>query len=126
MNLNKSQIGTDKLSELNMKDLKFPITELQNRVFQVKVDLTIYSQEALTATCYKYSGDYYVHQEKDSINSHIVIVTFEAKDDSGVSTNIPKQFCTDLVDQQLRVDINKQFGHIRDLIVEESFKPISK
>jgi len=109
-----------------MTELKFPMAELDGGLFQVRVDLTIYSQEALTATCYKYSGNHYAHQEKDSENPNIVIVTFETKDGSKVDASTPKEFCTSLIDQQLRFDTNKQFGHIRDLIVEEAFKPITK
>lgn len=110
--------------DMSMADLRFPVIELDGNLLQVNVDLSIYSQEALTATCYKYAGDYYVHQQKDA--GGIVNVIFESKNASEISADIPKQFCCDLVDQQLRVDTNKQFGHIRDLIVEEAFMPITK
>jgi His-Xaa-Ser system protein HxsD len=108
-----------------MANLRFPVIELEASIFQIKADLTIYAQEALTATCHKYSGDFYVHQEKDANNDNIIIVTFETKDEHKITSDIAKQFCTDLIDQQLRVETNKQFGHIRDLIVEEAFKPIT-
>ena len=32
----------------------------------------------------------------------------------------------ELIDQQVRHNTNLQFGHIRELIVEEAFKPVSK
>jgi len=106
-----------------MTKITFPITELEGNRFQVCADLAIYAQEAITATCYKYAGTCYVHQEKDD---DTIVVTFESKDGNAISAETVKQFCSDLIDQQLRVDVNKQCGHIRDLIVEEAFKPITK
>jgi len=106
-----------------MANLTFPIIAIDGSHFQVEANLEIYTQEAITSACYKYAGVCYVHQLK---NGNVITITFESKDGSDIPENIVKQFCSDLVDQQLRVDTNKQFGHIRDLIVEEAFKPISK
>ena len=53
----------------------------------------------------------------------IVSVTFESKEDK-LDESIVKQFCNDLIDQQLREITTEKFGHIRDLIVEEAFKPV--
>ena len=39
---------------------------------------------------------------------------------------VPKQFCNELIDQQIRYDTEQKFGKIRDMIVEEAFKPITK
>ena len=55
-----------------------------------------------------------------------MIVIFESKEDNALTANIPKQFCNELIDQQLRHNVNEQFGHIRDMIVEEAFRPVSK
>ena len=38
---------------------------------------------------------------------------------------MPKQFCNELIDQQIRYNTNAQFGHIRDMIVQEAFKPVT-
>ena len=54
-----------------------------------------------------------------------MIVIFESKDDNVITIDIPKQFCNELIDQQLRYNVNAQFGHIRDMIVEEAFKPVN-
>ena len=110
-----------------MKDLKVPVAELGNGSFQVLVDLNLYAPEAITATCYKYTDRFYVHQQTTSDYEKFVNVILETKDDSLiVSADIAKQFCNDLIDQQVRVQVNRDFGHIRDLIVEEAFKPVNK
>lgn len=106
-----------------MAELKFPVTALENERFQVVVDMSIYAKESLVAACYKFTDRFYIHQQTDGGN---VDVVFESKDGNVVSDSIVKDFCNELIDQQVRYNTNQQFGHIRDLIVEEAFKPVSK
>ena len=106
-----------------MAELKFPVTELDKDKFQVVVDMAIYAKESLVAACYKFTDRYYIHQQTSGNN---IIATFESKDGNDISDVIVKQFCNELIDQQLRYNTNLQFGHIRDLIVEEAFKPVNK
>lgn len=110
-----------------MKKSKIPIVELGDGSFQVVVDLNLFTAEAITATCYKYTDRFYVHQQTAFDNDKMVNIIIEAKNNNIiVSADIMKQFCNDLIDQQVRVITNKKFGHIRDLIVEEAFKPVNK
>lgn len=109
-----------------MAKIQFPVVELDNNKFQVIVDLALYSKDVITAAIYKYSHLFYIHQQTDKFNSNLVLVVFESKDGNTITVNIPKQFCNELIDQQLRHDVNAQFAHIRDMIVEEAFKPVSK
>lgn len=106
-----------------MAELKFPVTKLDNDKFQVVVDMALYAKEALVAACYKFTDRYYVHQQTSGNN---VIVVFETKNGNAISEVVVKQFCNELIDQQVRLNTNQQFGHIRDLIVEEAFKPVNK
>lgn len=107
-----------------MKDFNIPIVELGKKSFQVSVDLNIYSVDAVTSTSYKYTDKFYVHQQ--TADEKTLNVIFEAKNSSTpVSAETVKQFCNDLIDQQVRVLVNRDFGHIRDLIVEEAFKPVN-
>ena len=106
-----------------MAKIKFPVTQLDETRFKVDVDATLYAKEAITATLYRYTEKYYIHQQTKE--DHVEIV-FENKEGNVVAAEIAKQFCNDLIDQQVRFDTEKQFGHIRDLIVEEAFKPVNK
>ena len=106
-----------------MSELKFPMTKLENERFQVVVDMSLYAKESVTSACYKYTDRFYIHQQTDGGN---VVVVFESKDGNAVSDSIVKQFCNELIDQQVRYNTNHLFGHIRDLIVEEAFKPVNK
>jgi len=106
-----------------MSSLKFPVNEIDNDKFQVIVDMSLYAKESLIAACYKFTDRFYIHQQT-SENS--IIVVFESKDGNAVTDAIVKHFCNELIDQQVRYNTNQQFGHIRDLIVEEAFKPVNK
>ena len=106
-----------------MSNLKFPIHEIDNDKFKVVVDMSLYAKESLVAACYKFTDHFYVHQQSNGDNVEVV---FESKDANAVTDNIVKQICNELIDQQIRYNTNKQFGHIRDLIVEEAFKPVNK
>ena len=106
-----------------MAKLKYPVTELENNRFQVVVDMALYAKESLVAACYKFTDRFFIHQQTSGNN---VIVVFEAMDGNAISEVVVKQFCNELIDQQVRFNMNQQFGHIRELIVEEAFKPVSK
>ena len=109
-----------------MVEIKFPVVELEGKMFQVFVDLNLYSKEVVTASIYKFTHLFYVHQEMDSSNLNLVQVIFESKEGNNIDAEVPKQFCNELIDQQLRFDTEKKFGYIRNLIVEEAFKPINR
>ena len=106
-----------------MSKLKFPIVEHEGCILSVNVDMALYAKESLVAACYKFTDRFYIHQHTDG---NTVNVVFESKDGNAVSDEIAKQFCNELIDQEVRYNTNLLFGHIRDLIVEEAFKPVSK
>ena len=106
-----------------MSNIKFPVANLENSSFQVNVDLSLYAKEAVVSAIYKYTNKFYIHQQT---TEDLIVVVFESKDNQIVTEEVVKQFCNDLIDQQVRYNTEKQFGHIRDLIVEEAFKPVNK
>lgn len=109
-----------------MAEIKFPIVELEKNKFQVAVDMSLYAKEVITATIYKFSHLFYIHQQTDTNNQTFIKIIFESKDNNMVTEDVPKQFCNELIDQQIRYNTNVQFGYIRDMIVQEAFKPVNK
>lgn len=109
-----------------MAEFKFPIVELAADKFHVSVDTSLYAKEVITAAIYKFSHLFYIHQQTDTCNKTFVNILFESKDNSKVADEVLKQFFNELIDQQIRYNTNAQFGHIRDMIVQEAFKPITK
>lgn len=106
-----------------MSNVKIPIIEINHDKFQVVVDMSLYAKESLVAACYKFTDCFYVHQRSTGDKVEVI---FESKDHCVVTDTIVKKFCNELIDQQVRYNTNRQFGHIRDLIVEEAFKPVNK
>ena len=106
--------------------MKFPVIKQEGNIFQIKVDKRIYCEQAINAACYKFTDNCHIHQQISEDDINIILVTIEAKENRAIDETFAKQFCNELIDQQVRVTIEDKFGHIRDLIVEEAFKPINK
>lgn len=106
-----------------MSKLTYPICHTESGIALVSLPKSIYSAEALRQTAYKFSGKCFVVFTEDGDNYN---VTFESKNNAQISDTAVKEICNDFIDQQIRIDTEEQFGHIRDLIVEEAFKPINK
>lgn len=109
-----------------MAEIRIPVVELDKDRFRIAIDTKIYTKEAITAVAYKYSAQFHIYQETDAELANMVNVTFESKDGNAVTETTPKDFCNELIDQQLRFDTEAKFGKIRDMIVEEAFKPVTK
>lgn len=106
-----------------MSKLTYPISQSESGIASITLPKSIYEAEAIRQTIYKYSGEYHIIA-KDNGDSFDII--FESKTENPVTENNIKDICNDFIDQQVRIDTEKQFGHIRDLIVEEAFKPVNK
>lgn len=107
-----------------MNNMEIPISKLGNDKFQLMVDMRLYTKEAIAAAIYKFSHLFYMYQQIVE-DTTLISIIFESKEGNVVTDEIPKQFCNELIDQQLRHNVNAQFGHIRDMIVKEAFKPIN-
>ena len=89
----------------------------------ITVDLSIYKQEVITAAVYKFTDRCFVSQNK---TDNEIQVIFTAKPEQAVNFELlEKEFKNELIDQQIRHDTEQKFGHIRNLIVEKAFAPIS-
>ena len=110
---------------VGMSYIKVPIAKTEKGGFQFTIDLNLYSEKAITATIFRYTDKFFVYQNTTPSDEKQVCVIFESKDEK-LDENIVKQFCNDLIDQQLREITTEKYGHIRDLIVEEAFKPVSQ
>lgn len=109
-----------------MENINIPI-RLKDNKLMLTVSTKLYSPEAIAASLYNFSADFFVFQNPSESQSDSVDVFFESKDETNtINDAVVKRFCNDLADQQIRFLTEKEFGHIRDLIVEEAFKPVNK
>lgn len=106
-----------------MAQLTYPITYIEENKASVSLTKNLYSAEAIHASTYKFSGEYFIHLSEQGDN---FVVLFERKNKTTIDELTIKNICNDFIDQQIRIETERQFGHIRDLIVEEAFKPVSK
>lgn len=108
-----------------MEIQNIPLATIEGNKLQLDIDLRAYSKETVNAAAYKFTGVCYIYQVIDKENTDLLHLIFETKENCLMDDSVPKRFCNELIDQQVRFDVNKQFGHIRDLIVEEAFKPVN-
>lgn len=106
-----------------MTKLTYPISNTEAGLTLVSLPKSIYEAEAIRQTAYKFSGEFNVIVQD---NGEVFNVTFESKSDNPITDRQVKDICNDFIDQQVRIDTEKRFGHIRDLIVEEAFKPVNR
>lgn len=103
--------------------ITYPITLIDKSRAAVSLSKSIYTIEALHASAYKFSGEYFIHITE---NEEMYQLLFERKDNGDIDDISVKTICNDVIDQQIRIETEKQYGYIRDLIVEEAFKPVNK
>jgi His-Xaa-Ser system protein HxsD len=88
----------------------------------ITVNTNIYSLEAIHAASYQFTGSYHVLITPNADNA--VTVIFEATDMAKDINEDLKDFANALIDHQVRVQLDKANGKIRDLIVAHAFSPL--
>ena len=88
----------------------------------ITVNTSIYCLEAIQAATYQFTGSYHILITPNVDNS--VTVIFEAKDKASDVSEDLKDFANALIDHQVRHQLDKINGRIRDLIVAHAFSPL--
>lgn len=99
-------------------------TILEDGKILIKIDESVYEKEAVMATTYKMTDSYFVQvmpSEENSLN--VYLEPKNNQDDAGLKLTA-KMFCNELLDQQVRLDTERQFSHLRHLLVKQAFSPI--
>uniref|UniRef100_B8DIZ9 His-Xaa-Ser system protein HxsD n=1 Tax=Nitratidesulfovibrio vulgaris (strain DSM 19637 / Miyazaki F) TaxID=883 RepID=B8DIZ9_NITV9 len=106
-------------------DSKSPIVSYGEGNSCVFVDLCkeIYHRDAVLKASYLYTDRFYV--KVSPLDEYHVRVAFEAKEGANVDcSKAAKNFCNDVLDQQIREDLAKTNGKIRDIIYKHAFSPL--
>lgn len=106
--------------------MNIPIFKVGDNGMKITIEKKLYSKEAIVAACYKFTDKLYFFQQFATDNNEKIEVIAESINGQPINEEVVKKFCNELIDQQVRYNTNQQFGHIRDLIVEEAFKPVNK
>jgi His-Xaa-Ser system protein HxsD len=83
------------------------------------VDLGVFSKEATLRACYKFTDRAYVFLARGDGTE--LIVTLRAKSREQSLSPLAGDFANELVDQQLRQDLEIESGQVRNLIVAQAF-----
>jgi len=95
---------------------------IENKI-EIKIDLSIFDKVAVLKTCYYFQNRFHTSLETDT--GSMATIRLIPKEESIEILNVEKQFKDELIDQQIRLENEKLFCWIRNLIVEQAFKPIS-
>lgn len=105
-----------------MQSISDFISDSNSGKANIKVDTSIYNIEAIHATAYQFTGNYHVLITPDV--DGLVTIIFEAKDNNIVLIDELKEFATSLIDYQVRYNLDKTNGKIREIIVKHAFSPL--
>jgi His-Xaa-Ser system protein HxsD len=102
------------------------LVEAYNDGFLVKLSKEFYEQAAVLSAAYKFTGNNYV--EIFPIEDRCVGIYIKPK--SGVSISDAEAasygFINEVLDQQVRINNDRENGNIKDVIVEHAFSPVKK
>ncbi len=100
---------------------------IENNKICIYLYRLFFDKQAVLAAAQKMTGNYYV--EIKSLDSERAGVYLEPKNDQSVTTGSlegdAKNFCNEVLDQQVRLDLERRYGKLRELIVRQAFSPIT-
>ena len=101
--------------------LTLPIWRSEDdRTVAVAVDPAVYSMDAILKAAYKFTGDFYAFVTHSSeVPAAVLVVLRPKKGDA--SPDVAGTFANELVDQQVRCNLDAQFGPLRTMIVAQAF-----
>lgn len=108
--------------------MKNIVTKINNNKILVTLHNAYYEKLAIMSAAHELTASFVVIVEPhDKENT---AVYFEPKNDIQIDERVlqeaAKDFCNKVLDEQLRLDIEKRYGNIRDMIVKQAFSPISE
>lgn len=98
---------------------------LENNFLEIILSKSLYEKEAVFGAAYLFTGKYSIKIEPEEESK--IKVTFRpfSSNDNIYFKKIEYEFFNELINQQLRLDLEKRYGKIRELIVEHAFSPLA-
>ena len=95
--------------------------KLEDGRLLLRVDKNIYQHDAIFSAAYKFTDNCYIHT--DSLDSNYYGVYFTLKySDADLASQV-NAFCNELIDQQIRLNLDSQNRSIKELIIKKAFFP---
>jgi His-Xaa-Ser system protein HxsD len=89
---------------------------------EVTLSKAIYEKEAVLAAIYALSG--WCRDRLEPAQAGYVKVTLEFLEPDTDAVMVENRFMNELIDQQLRLELERRYGAIRRLIVQQAFAPL--
>jgi His-Xaa-Ser system protein HxsD len=98
-------------------------TEIEGNKLLLKFSTDIYEKEAVLNASYKYTNHCYINID---VVEDVIEVLFQSKEDNVELSNVALEFGNEAIDQQIRLNSNREFKVIREELVKKAFNSISK
>lgn len=97
------------------------IVDIHDGNFVLKFAKSIYSEQAILSTTYKFTNYCYVHVE--NVDNEHYGVFFRPKEEGLDVQQKIDEFCNELIDQQVRHNLQDSNRAIKELIIRKAFFP---
>lgn len=91
-----------------------------NNIIVFKVNKELYSKDAILETGYKFTNNYYFEIKSQDKN---YLIELKPKTLRINIKNIKEDFLNELIDQQLRFNLNQKNHLLREMIIKKAFFP---
>ena len=109
------------IREVESTDTTRAVTISGSSDASLEIDTSIYSKEAILRAVYKFTDRCYVVLRTDTERLCSCKAHFTSKTNATDIVALCGEFANELVDQQLRVQLEAQFGAVRSVIVAQAF-----
>lgn len=104
-----------------MKEIEI-IEDCGNGMFLVKLLKEYYEKEAVFAATASFRDNFFI--KIDSFDDYVGVY-FLSKNENNVAQKALLSFCNEAIEEQTKLDLNKRFGKLREIIYKHAFEPIS-
>lgn len=97
--------------------------ESQN-IYKVKLKKEFYEKDAVMMAANRFSDKCYI--KIDALENSYVGVWFKLKYEVNpeLVQKMLEQFCNEALDIQIRLDLERRFGNLREIIYQKAFSPV--
>lgn len=112
-------------NELDMEGIQL-IQKLEKDKFVLRASKDMYCNEAILATAYKFGNFFYFNIDSVDLNYYEVFFTSKIINDENRVNSLINEFCNELIDQQIRFNLDKSNSSIKALIIKKAFFPFQE
>jgi len=98
-------------------------SQIEEGKLLIKLSREIYEKDAIMAATYKMTGACTILLKPLGEDTLGAVFEPKGEQNQGELEKIAKEFCNEVLDQQIRLNLEKSTGTIRELIVKHAFSP---